>query len=315
MTFQKFISVFVFIILNCILYAQEDSLLFSVSHDPLFFDTEYSFTVDYNHEDTSSVVLWEWKLSYPDYEYLVDSGSINSGTDQFTFTFNIDTIPSYLGYYITNLEIHKEIKTYWPTLYIRAVTSNNKSYHLKKSVAVLADTIPIIYNETNGIYISEGPSEMYLNSKVSYSSIFVDVEGAGIDIDYWSWKLCLLNDSLPYILVRDDSVAGDAVCTWDAICQNLPQGFNWQKNEDGSIKGYAFVMVENKVDHKVFGYYKSVSFFEAETGINDYTQNEFMPEFCILSQNYPNPFNPVTAISWQLVVSSHVELSIYNILG
>ena len=43
----------------------------------------------------------------------------------------------------------------------------------------------------------------------------------------------------------------------------------------------------------------------------------------ILYQNYPNPFNPVTVISWQVApkgvpsgtVSSHVELSIYNILG
>lgn len=31
--------------------------------------------------------------------------------------------------------------------------------------------------------------------------------------------------------------------------------------------------------------------------------------------NYPNPFNPKTIISWQLVNSSHVDLSIYNMLG
>jgi hypothetical protein len=34
-----------------------------------------------------------------------------------------------------------------------------------------------------------------------------------------------------------------------------------------------------------------------------------------LFQNYPNPFNPITVISWQLAVSSDVDLSVYNILG
>ncbi len=35
----------------------------------------------------------------------------------------------------------------------------------------------------------------------------------------------------------------------------------------------------------------------------------------MLSQNYPNPFNPSTHISYQLVETGHVELSVHNLMG
>lgn len=40
-----------------------------------------------------------------------------------------------------------------------------------------------------------------------------------------------------------------------------------------------------------------------------------IPHSFILEQNYPNPFNPATVINYQLPITSHVSLRVYDIMG
>ncbi len=49
------------------------------------------------------------------------------------------------------------------------------------------------------------------------------------------------------------------------------------------------------------------------TGVNEVI--ELMPSTFKLAQNYPNPFNPSTVINYQLPVSGHVSLKVYDMLG
>lgn len=49
------------------------------------------------------------------------------------------------------------------------------------------------------------------------------------------------------------------------------------------------------------------------TGVDD-NNNTVVTDYS-LSQNYPNPFNPTTIISWQVPVSGHQTLKVYDLLG
>jgi hypothetical protein len=44
-------------------------------------------------------------------------------------------------------------------------------------------------------------------------------------------------------------------------------------------------------------------------------EKDDLPEFFLLYQNFPNPFNSSTAIQYDLILDSHVKLTVYNIFG
>jgi hypothetical protein len=86
----------------------------------------------------------------------------------------------------------------------------------------------------------------------------------------------------------------------------ISSAIHWDQNTDGNINDPPDNDVSNDtLSVKVNVYVESTSLDEERLLIEDFH----------LFQNRPNPFNPSTVITWQLAISSQVELSIFNILG
>ncbi len=95
-----------------------------------------------------------------------------------------------------------------------------------------------------------------------------------------------------YSLVTQEDSAGSI---------NTPMRFSGMVHRDGTYKP-ALKSYANLYD-----------LYFVATAIDD--KREKLPTNAILHQNYPNPFNPKTVISYQLPVSSSVQLHLFNVQG
>jgi len=60
-------------------------------------------------------------------------------------------------------------------------------------------------------------------------------------------------------------------------------------------------------------YFDNISFYSNSVGVDN--RNETFPQGFALEQNFPNPFNPVTTLRYDLPEQTHVNITVYDMLG
>ncbi|MEZ4691369.1 MAG: YCF48-related protein [Ignavibacteria bacterium] len=113
-----------------------------------------------------------------------------------------------------------------------------------------------------------------------------------------------------------NSLTGYTVGTLGTIAKTTNGGENWFLQESNTTKRLNSVYMINDSDGFIVG--DSGKILKTTTGgvLTGFTNlNTEIPDKYSLSQNYPNPFNPSTVISYELPVTKHVKLVVYDVLG
>ncbi|MFA3782795.1 phospholipase D-like domain-containing protein [Melioribacteraceae bacterium 4301-Me] len=92
---------------------------------------------------------------------------------------------------------------------------------------------------------------------------------------------------------------------------------NWSNAAENSNNENTLIIHSKRIANLYFQEFKARYLEAGGTDIitDIKKNNDEIPSNFSLLQNYPNPFNPITIITYQLPVSSHVALKIYDLLG
>ena len=132
-----------------------------------------------------------------------------------------------------------------------------------------------------------------------------------------NWERCdygLPDHGVPYLAASSNNLI--AGTNFNGVYYSKDMGNHWKPVNEGLDSLSDGISSIGIIDNYVFAGTESGLWRRPLSEITSIERfSPVHPKGFELRQNYPNPFNSVTVISWKLAVDSHVNLSIYNILG